>query len=470
MENSSVTYTVQELVEEGVLAKPLDGNHGGIHPKSTDFVESGIPFVMASDLKNGEVDDENCKFITVEQAKSLRKGFAKEGDVLLSHKATIGRTAIVGKIKTEYIVLTPQVTYYRVLDQSRVNSKYLKYYFDSVEFQSLFEQWAGGGSTRLYLGITGQMKLPIKLPDIETQNKIADVIDSFDRKITVNRQTSQTLEKMAQALFKSWFVDFDPVIDNALDTGNPIPEEFQAKTEQRKAVKADDNLKPLPDEIRKLFPSEFEESELGWVPKGWVARNIHDTVDTISDTYKLKEVDEVIFLNTSDIEDGKFLHDDFSATDGLPGQAKKSIAKGDILYSEIRPKNKRFAFVNFESNDYVVSTKLMVLRAKSGVDPLLPYFILTQNTTIQELQHVAEHRSGTFPQITFKELSKVTVTFPQNTKLINVFVKKYLTPFYTKRFSSIEQNAQLEKLRDTLLPKLITGELRLPITESLTGV
>ena len=88
-------FTVSDLVKEGVIEKPLDGNHGGIHPKSSDYVSEGIPFVMASDMIGGRVDTKNCKFISKEQAETLRKGFAKEGDVLLSHKATIGRTAIV---------------------------------------------------------------------------------------------------------------------------------------------------------------------------------------------------------------------------------------------------------------------------------------------------------------------------------------------------------------------------------------
>jgi type I restriction enzyme S subunit len=144
---------------------------------------------------------------------------------------------------------------------------------------------------------------------------------------------------------------------------------------------------------------------------------------------------------------------------GLPGQAKKSIVKGDILYSEIRPKNKRFALVNIDCSDYVVSTKLMVLRAKVGIDSLLPYFILTQEKTIQNLQHVAEHRSGTFPQITFKELADVTTTLPKANTLVDYFVLNYLKPFYDKQFSSVTQNDQLEKLRDTLLPKLISGEI-----------
>ena len=123
--------TVKKLVEQRVLDKPLDGNHGSFHPKGDDFVEIGIPFIMASDLINSHVDLQSCKYISFDQAQTLRKGFSIEGDVLLSHKATIGRTAIVGKLNTAYIMLTPQVTYYRVIDSGVLNNKYLKYYFDS---------------------------------------------------------------------------------------------------------------------------------------------------------------------------------------------------------------------------------------------------------------------------------------------------------------------------------------------------
>ncbi|HCG6987467.1 restriction endonuclease subunit S [Vibrio parahaemolyticus] len=463
---NTTIYTVQELVDLGTIEKPLDGNHGGIHPKSSDYVESGIPFVMASDLINGHVDTVNCKFISEEQAKTLRKGFAKEGDVLLSHKATIGRTAIVGKLDTEFVVLTPQVTYYRVKDQSKLNPQYLKYYFDSAAFQTLFEQWAGGGSTRLYLGITGQMKLPIELPDVNTQNLIVDVINSFDQKITLNRQINQTLEQMAQTLFKSWFVDFDPVIDNALEAGNPIPDELQHRAEVCKAVRESEGFKPLPDDVRQLFPDAFEESELGWMPKGWGSKNLTMLVDTISKTYPLKTVDEVIFLNTGDIEDGRFLHTDFSKVAGLPGQAKKSIQRNDILFSEIRPKNKRFAYVNFDAEHHVVSTKLMVLRAKQDVHPLFAYFLLTLEKTTNELQRIAELRSGTFPQITYTELGLISFSLPNDTKLIDAFVGLYLQPFYDKSFKSREENETLTKLRDTLLPKLISGELRLDDVEA----
>ena len=105
-----------------ILEKPLDGNHGNIHPKSSDFVSYGIPFVMANNIKNGHVDLSNCSFLRKEQADSLQKGFSLSGDVLLTHKATIGNTAVVGDIPCEYIMLTPQVTYYRIADRTRAVS------------------------------------------------------------------------------------------------------------------------------------------------------------------------------------------------------------------------------------------------------------------------------------------------------------------------------------------------------------
>jgi type I restriction enzyme S subunit len=189
--------TVEKLVDEKVLAKPLDGNHGNIHPKSSDYVHYGIPFVMANNFANGKVDFESCKFITKERAGRLHKGFSISGDVLLTHKGTIGNTAIVGELITEYIMLTPQVTYYRVTDCACLNNYYLRHYFDSQPFQSLFKSLAGGG-TRAYLGIVKQLALPIVVPPQVEQRSIAKVLndvdtllDSLDRLIAKKRDLKQ---------------------------------------------------------------------------------------------------------------------------------------------------------------------------------------------------------------------------------------------------------------------------------------
>lgn len=195
------TTTVQDLIDRGMLDRPLDGNHGAIHPKVSDYVPTGVPFIMANDLVDGEVDYSNCSFITEQQARTLKKGFAKPGDVLITHKATIGRTAIVDD-EYPYIILTPQVTYYRVL--KGINNKYLKYYFDSEFFQKTIKGWAGSGSTRSYIGITEQCKLPILLPDLHTQDRIAEILDSFDAKIKHNKRMNTLLERQLEAMFTEY--------------------------------------------------------------------------------------------------------------------------------------------------------------------------------------------------------------------------------------------------------------------------
>lgn len=140
---------------------------------------------------------------------------------------------------------------------------------------------------------------------------------------------------------------------------------------------------------------------------------VENLIDSVSKKHTFPG-DKIIFLNTSDIEKGYVLHNNYSMIDSLPGQAKKSIQKGDILYSEIRPKNERFAYINFASDDYVVSTKLMVLRNKKPEILNTKYFYLyiTSKKTIDYLQNLAESRSGTFPQITFSEVKNMVIDIP----------------------------------------------------------
>jgi type I restriction enzyme, S subunit len=139
---------------------------------------------------------------------------------------------------------------------------------------------------------------------------------------------------------------------------------------------------------------------------------IGDLVASISETHKFDK-ERLIFLNTSDILHGHFLHRKYSAVRDWPGQAKKSIRKDDILFSEIRPSNGRWAYVDEDADDFVVSTKLMVIRAKTDrVYPKFVYQFLTSSEITDWLQHLAESRSGTFPQITFDQVASLELPLP----------------------------------------------------------
>jgi type I restriction enzyme, S subunit len=191
-----VEKSMGELVADGALAKPFDGNHGEIHPRKADFKKAGVPFVMASDLHDGEVDTLHCAFLSRKQADSLRVGFAKDGDVLISHKGTIGRSAIV-KTTDDYIMLTPQVTAYRVTDFGKLYNRYIRYFFMSQTFQQRMIAGAADGSTRAYIGITKQLSLRLRFPSIARQKTIASELDVF---LPETRRLADIYEKKLIAL------------------------------------------------------------------------------------------------------------------------------------------------------------------------------------------------------------------------------------------------------------------------------
>ena len=203
-----VESTVEELVDEGVLAKPFDGNHGEIHPKKSDYTVSGVPFIMARDLHDGLVDTENCIFISRKLAGSLRVGAAKDGDVLMSHKGTIGRTAILST-EDDYIMLTPQVTGYRILDTSKLFNRFVRYYFMSPYFQRVMTVGAADGSTRAYIGITKQLKLPFRFPAIGEQKRIASALDDLgeetERLSLLYERKLSALETLKQSVLQHAF-------------------------------------------------------------------------------------------------------------------------------------------------------------------------------------------------------------------------------------------------------------------------
>jgi type I restriction enzyme S subunit len=154
----------------------------------------------------------------------------------------------------------------------------------------------------------------------------------------------------------------------------------------------------------------------------WPLVTVGKLAESISDTHKLDK-DRLIFLNTSDVFLGHVLHHTYSEVGDWPGQAKKSIRRNDILFSEIRPANGRWAYIDFDADDYVVSTKLMVIRSrKDRVNSRFLYHFLTSGQTTHWLQYLAESRSGTFPQITFDQIAELELKLPPLSTQVEVAV------------------------------------------------
>lgn len=385
-------YTVQELVNLKMLCEPLDGNHGGMHPKKSDYVKKGVPFIMANNLSNGNIDLENCYFITEKQAASLKKGISHPGDVLLTHKATIGRTAIV-PLYYKTIILTPQVTYYRVI--KGIDNRYLKYYFDSYYFQNILSSWAGSGSTRAYIGITAQRKLPIVLPPLEIQKQIASILSALDDKIELNNRMNENLESQAQAIFKSWFVDFEPF-------GGVMPEDW--KIGMIKDIIELHDSKRIP-----LSGSEREKMDKIYPYYG--ATSCMDYVDNY-------------------IFDGKYL---------LLGEDGTVIDKNG------------YPILQYVEGKFWVNNHAHIITGKLGYTVEILYLLFKQTN----VKHIVT--GAVQPKISQANLKKVPVTIP-NIKDLDAF-NNIIQPIFAMIRKNRNENEKLALLRDTLLPKLMKGEI-----------
>jgi type I restriction enzyme S subunit len=194
--------TVSECLHEKIILQVQDGNHGNDHPKVNDFIEEGIPFVTANVVRRGKILFDQCYYLGEEWLEKLRIGFAKPRDVLVSHKGSLGFTAVLDDSFDNYI-LSPQTTYYRV-DENHIMPEYLKTYFDSAYFQRLFEK-EGIQSTRAYLGITRQKELPIMLPSIHIQREFVDVCDQFKKVIDKLVRSGNELPNCFNALSQKAF-------------------------------------------------------------------------------------------------------------------------------------------------------------------------------------------------------------------------------------------------------------------------
>lgn len=303
--------------------------------------------------------------------------------------------------------------------------------------------------------------LEVFVPALPEQKAIAHILGTLDEKIELNRQMNETLEAMAQVLFKSWFVDFDPVIDNALLAGNDIPDELAERAELRQAQlnsgKANINSK-----INDLFPSEFEfTEELGWIPQGWGNAILSDVLVRRNEKIKAgKETQELRYVPIDCITSKSLFLSD--SKDGE--EAKTSLTKfykKDIIFGAMRPYFHKVCIAPF---DGTTRSTAFVLKPKFAFDYSFALMQLYQDSTIAIA--TSESVGSTIPYAKWDgSMADIPICMPSEElrQLFDSIVRASLYKIADRYFS----NETLTKLRDTLLPKLMSGELRISDAEKL---
>jgi type I restriction enzyme S subunit len=434
-------------------------DYRGKTPKKTD---SGIPLITAKIIKNGRIQEVNEFIAEGDYDSWMRRGIPKAGDIVLTTEAPLGEVA---QLDDRKIALAQRVITLRG-KKGLLNNDYLKYLLQSNYIQHQLDG-RGTGTTVKGIKQSELREVILNFPDLAVQESVAFMLKTLDGKIENNRKTSQILEQMAQALFKSWFVDFDPVIDNALAAGNPIPDELQERAELRQRIIAEratnPKLKPLPDDIQQMFPSEFEHCGdvtlgiKGWIPKGW-------RVSSTDAELGIKGGSTPSTKNP-DFWDGGDIH--WTSPKDLSGNETK------ILLDTSR-KITVAGLKKITSGLLPVDTVLMSSRAPVGYLALakVPVAInqgyialccektLSPEYTIQFLDSIMDEIKGISGGTTFAEISKKTF---RSIKLI-VPSKPAIDAFtsiaqvnYDNITENIKQTNSLTETRDYLLPKLITG-------------
>ncbi|EHR2696688.1 TPA: restriction endonuclease subunit S [Escherichia coli] len=419
----------------------------------------GPKFLRITDIQGGKVNWENVPYCEIDEKDSL-KYLLQDGDIVIARTGNSTGENFIFSSNTK-VVFASYLIRFRI-DPKKANPKFIWLQMRTPQWWSFIDSVKTGsaqaGANAKVLGL-----YEVELPERKIQDHIADIGFNLLKKQDINSKINQTLEQMSQTLFKSWFVDFDPVIDNALDAGNPIPEALQTRTKLRQKVRNSADFKPLPAEIRSLFPSEFEETELGWVPKGWKEGTLPEIAFINSTSWTNKnQPDYINYVDLSNAKDGRIYSIEKLSFNDAPSRARRILKKDDLIFGLVRPANRSFAYVHVDG--LTGSTGFAVIRAQKTIYKNFIYYFVTYDKNIEELARIAD--GGAYPAIKPDDICTLPLIIPS----INIIEKfdELTSNFREMMNNSLIQNEYLTNLRGTLLPKLISGELSLEDLPDLT--
>ena len=301
---------------------------------------------------------------------------------------------------------------------------------------AIIEQGAGAA------GIRGSdlVRLQVPVPSLSEQQEVVEILRALDDRIDLLRQTNATLESIAQALFKSWFIDFDPV---------------RAKAEGREPEGMD-------AETAALFPSEFEESALGTIPKGWRASTLGElsALNAASWTARCAP-SEVVYIDLTGVKGNIFETPSRYSFDKAPSRARRQLRDGDTLVGTVRPGNRSFGFIVEPEPGLTGSTGFAVLSPNRLSATAFVYLCATRRENIDRLAGLAD--GGAYPAVR-PELVHITPCTVPPEAVLEAFHSR-ANPMLLCVAGNAKRAQILRELRDALLPCLISGKLRLPEPE-----
>jgi len=409
--------------------------------KVETFTDTGIPIISGQHLREAELTDSEFNFIAEEHADSLKNANVQRGDVIFTHAGNIGQVAFIPNDSKYQRYVISQRQFYLRCDTSLILPEFITYYFKSSEGQHKLLANANQVGVPSIARPSSYLKtIEVPVPSIEEQQIVVRNIKALDAKIRANRRINQTLEAMAQAIFKSWFVDFDPVKAKitAIEQGqDPLRAAMRAIS-----GKTDAELDQMPREhhdqlaaTATLFPDAMEASELGEIPKGWSVSKIETLLSRLSAKTRYTKGQISEYGQIPVFEQGSSI---------LLGYHNRDA------YYQASSENPIFIFgdhtcvTRLSCQPFDISQNVIPLKGKNRATAWAYY-------AVKEKQKFQEYRRH-WMELISKDVVVATVD-------ICLDFSKKITNIHLQIEANERQKQSLRELRDTLLPKLLSGEL-----------
>jgi type I restriction enzyme S subunit len=443
-------HEVEVLLREGVLLI-----NDGYRAKNSELSNTGIPFARAGNIDGG-FHFEDADRVPAHTLTKVGLKRSLPGDVVFTSKGTVGRFAFVRDGTPEF-VYSPQLCYWRSRDVSRIHPRWLFYWMNGRDFFLQFKGVAGQTDMAEYVSLRDQRAMKITLPPLAAQKAIAAVLGALDDKIELNRRMNATLEAMARALFQSWFVDFDPV---------------RAKLDGRQTVGLDPGTAAI-------FPEHLEDSPLGKKPIGWQVTTLENVLSVLETGGRPKGgvggiksgvpsigAESIVSVGVFDFGKTKFVPVEF-----YEGMKKGHIESHDVLLykdggrpGEYEPHVSMFGD-GFPFKKCSINEHVYRLRANEHLSQEYLYFWITSESALAEMR--IKGTGVAIPGLNSTAVRSLAVLVPPP-PIVEAFTKQ-AAPLVTRILSNAKQSLTLATLRDTLLAKLLSGELMVKDTESIIG-
>jgi len=395
-------------------------------PRYAEHLYGGpYPFIQTGDIKSSEGR------ITSYQQTYSEAGLAQSrmwpsGAMCITIAANIAETGILA-----FPACFPDSVVGFIADDSKCDVRFVEFTFRHLR-QQIQHEASGSVQDNINLATLDRLRFP--LPPLPEQRAIAHILGTLDDKIERNRRMNETLEAMARSLFKSWFVDFDPV---------------RAKAEGRDPG--------LPQPLAGLFPDSFEDSDLGEIPKGWETGNLADLSTLNPESWsKATRPTLINYVDLSNTKWGRIESVTTYAQEDAPSRAQRVLQSRDTIVGTVRPGNGSYVLVS--DDGLTGSTGFAVLRPTNTVCAEFVYLAATTAENIEALSHLAD--GGAYPAVRPEVVAATKIIRPRNAVLVSF--SRVAGPLLGKLAGNERQSRTLAALRDALLPKLISGELRVP--------